>query len=319
MIGLNIHYFQEFLISIPLLKFSGSKQVCILLRRGITAYVKPHQVSAIRSFCRRRQIGLIEYDRSEDINWSELSITHLISYGESNIGGSHILSQCTVEFAKVNGVSTALFQHGIWTKVFKDRALHFASERVFSWGSEHRRFFETRYVTEASSVRAEVTQSTLEKIEAIGSARYASYLKNGARQGCLEALGIEGYGRRVLIATNFQSPKDQSARSQLDCIYDLVRHNPTTQFIVKGRPLQGSLLLDNFGGGIYPLSMISSWWIWTMTLWICWGLWTYSFVRPQPSCWTLLLLACDACTMMTGQRRSTRGHGVFSYMNYTQH
>ena len=116
-IGMNIHHFQDFLNATPLFDIIDRNNLQVFIREA-GSDLKEDELDIIRGFLKRNGIKIVLYNLVDDIDFNELAINVLFSFGESNVSISHILSSALVYKCNILGIRTILYQHGIWAENF---------------------------------------------------------------------------------------------------------------------------------------------------------------------------------------------------------
>lgn len=235
-LGFNLNFLQDYAIFRPLLDVLNRKNIVILIRRHLSSDVVIQYYSGIFS---RFGIKTVVYENVSEINWREIGIDILFSAAESSFYDGHALASQTVNAAKLHGIDTYLFQHGIWLDTAK-YPIVFESEKILCWSDEQRSSFEKShpYFAEGNCKIADIYSK---QILSLGAPKFFD-----AKQPCLKKmltyrLGIEQhlYDKTVLLATNMHwGLHTYSKESVFEKLHNIIRKNPNIFFIIKPHPAE---------------------------------------------------------------------------------
>jgi hypothetical protein len=138
---LSLHHVQEFPFLRALLDVLPRDAVQVILRPY------PHCIAdgnrrAITGFLARTGVRTHVYERAEELPWSELAGSILISAAESGCALNLVHGLQIAALARLHGCRTCLLQHGIWPRNFPGRIVTFGSEFVLTWGAAEERILQ---------------------------------------------------------------------------------------------------------------------------------------------------------------------------------
>ena len=264
-IGLNIHHLQDFILLRPILDVMPRHNVVALIRRS---FFRTDELSLMRGFFARSGLRVIEYQRAEEIRWSDLEIRFLLSGGESSVASSHILSRQVVESAKLNGIHTLQLQHGIWADIFHERAPTFGSSYVLAWGSQYGSSLKNGEYNLANTALKGLPAGTTQ-YHPIGAAKFSDSILGPSREVAKFRLGLNSgnYRLLVLLGTNLKwGAHQQAAEETRNRLIKVMKALPDVFFVVKlhpservsdaaGMKLANSLILDDMIIGCMDLNI----------------------------------------------------------------
>lgn len=252
-VALNIHHPQDFVLLRPLLDVLPGDKVTALVR---SPALLEDERSVVRGFFARAGVPCIEFDRAEQVQWTEMGAQWLLSGAESNVAPSHILSRQLVEAAKLNGLATLQFQHGIWVESFRQRMAEFGSEIILGWGPQYQQVFAD---TEVELAGRRLPKNREAQFRNVGAARFVDSKLNPSKSILRWRLGIdiERYRSVVLLGTNLKwGEHKHCARGIREMLAVVMAKSPEIFFVVKLHPseradqaselvLPNSLVLDD--------------------------------------------------------------------------
>jgi hypothetical protein len=237
-LGLNVHLFQDFLNLRPILETADPARVVVFMRREA---MPADAAWAVRNAVASRGIVLREYDRVRDLGDSAWEIDALCSITEGAGHLVHCLGRQLVEAARLRGIPTLVFQHGIRVQLPVDRFVEFGSDTHISWGGEHAELLEAAHQVAglATTVGGGVRGAARFRDRPLGSPKFADSLLPGSGAALDDRLGVRtaDYRRTVLFGTNLRWSAHTARRGSI--IPDLCRlidSHPDLLFIVKTHP-----------------------------------------------------------------------------------
>lgn len=237
-LGMNVHLFQDFLNLRPILETADPARVVVFMRREA---MPEDAARAVRNAVSSRGVSLREYDRVRDLGDSAWEIDALCSITEGAGHLVHCLGRQLVEAARLRGIPTLVFQHGIRVQLPIDRFVEFGSDTHISWGGEHAELLEAAHQVAGleTTVGGEVRGAARFRDRPLGSPKFADSLLPGSGAALDDRLGVRvaDYRRMVLVGTNLRWSAHAARRGSI--IPDLCRlidSHPDILFIVKTHP-----------------------------------------------------------------------------------
>lgn len=235
-LGINLNFFQDYINFRPLLDLFKSKNIVILIRRHLSTESSIEFYSGIFS---RFGIKTVFYEKVDEINWQEIGIDILLSAAESTLYYGHALASQTVNAAKLHGIDTYLFQHGIWLDTAK-YPIVFESEKVLCWSNEQRSSLEIPHPNFAEG-KCTIADIRSGQFLSLGAPKFFD-----AKQPCLKKiltyrLGIEQhlYDKTVLLATNMHWVLHTHSKDRVyENFHKIIEKNPNVFFIIKPHPAE---------------------------------------------------------------------------------
>jgi hypothetical protein len=237
---LSLHHIQEFSFVRALLDVLPRHAVRVILR---PYFIEDSHRRAITGFLARTGVRTHVYERAEELPWSELAGSILVSAAESGCAPNHIHGFQIAALARLHGCRTYLLQHGIWPRNFPGRIVTFGSEVVVTWGAAEERILQqNQHCLAAVDVPWGVFHPG--QVRCIGSPRYTDQLLPVHRDGLDLRLDIERdrFASVALLAT--KRAYGRSAKSEVDVAFHtamrrLIETHPEMLFIIRPHPAHG--------------------------------------------------------------------------------
>jgi hypothetical protein len=237
-LGMNVHLFQDFLNLRPILETANPTRVVVFMRREA---MPADAASAVRNAVASRGISLHEYDRVRDLGDSAWEIDALCSVTEGAGHLVHCLGRQLVAAARLRGIPTLVFQHGIRVQLPVDRFVEFGSDTHISWGGEHAELLDaTHHVAGlATTVGGGVRGAARLHDRSLGSPKFADSLLPGHKDALDDRLGVRtaDYRGTVLFGTNLRWNAHAARRGSIvPELCRMIDSHPDLLFIVKTHP-----------------------------------------------------------------------------------
>lgn len=256
---------QDVLFFTPLLQAVENKSLYIALRMHVLD--KCYEMFLITMW-RRCGIVVYPYERAEDLNLSWMRGGNWLSATESTMWITHQLGFHATTHAKLAGMKTVLFQHGIWNESTDGRAIYFASDHIASWGDREKLDFENNITTVARNVYPRGSYSN-KTIHPIGSHKFSDSKFPINKDYIYRRLDIDQrlYSKIVLIGTNLHwNVHGFSPMQVVQSIIRFINNNPDIYFIIKLHMAEGdlyewvpqpdnSIIIDDFAMNCLGLTM----------------------------------------------------------------
>jgi hypothetical protein len=237
---LSLHHIQEFSFLRALLDVLPRHAVRVILR---PYFIEESHRRAITGFLARTNVRTHLYERAEELPWSQLAGSILVSAAESGCAPNHVHGLQIAALARLHGCRTYLLQHGIWPRNFPGRIVTFGSELVLTWGAAEERILEQNQHRLAA---VEVPWGVFRpgQVRRIGSPRYTDQLLPIHPDGLALRLGIkrDRFASVALLAT--KRAYGRTAKSDVDAaLHDAMRRlietHPEMLFLVRPHPAHG--------------------------------------------------------------------------------
>lgn len=234
---LSLHHIQEFPFLRALLDVLPRHAVRVILR---PCFIEGSQRRAIRGFLARTGVRTHVYERAEELPWSELAGSILVSAAESGCAVNHVHGLQISALARLHGCRTYLLQHGIWPRNFPGRIVTFGSELVLNWGAAEERILQqNQHRLGAVDVPWGVFHPG--QVRRIGSPRYTDQLLPVHPDGLDLRLGIgrDRFASVALLAT--KRAYGRSAGSEVDAAFHiamrrLIETHSEMLFLIRPHP-----------------------------------------------------------------------------------
>ncbi len=227
-IAFNVHHWQDFLNSQPLLTLFLNTNVCYIVR---FRSLQSDEMQALKDYCSRNHIKICVYDRVEFVTWSEFRDFMLISFAEGSLAFNHSLSSQLVISARLNGLKTLLLQHGIQVEAPSQAPLVYGSSVIGTWGSEHSEFISRHNELWGASAPSH-------KFKFIGYPKRNGLKFDLKQEECLQrASSITPDHEIVLFATNLKWSAHGAGYDTIKAtIQNCATAHPNKLFLIKPHP-----------------------------------------------------------------------------------
>jgi hypothetical protein len=236
---LSLHHIQEFSFLRALLDVLPRQATRVILR---PYFIEDGHRRAITGFLARTGVRTHVYERAEELPWSELAGSILVSAAESTCAPNHVHGLQISALARLHGCRTYLLQHGIWPRNFPGRVVTFGSELVLNWGAAEERILQQN---EHRLAAVDVPWGVFHpgQVRRIGSPRYTDQLLP-VHPDCLALrLGIER-DRFVSVALLATKRAYRSSKPEVDAAFHtamrrLIETHPEMLFLIRPHPAHG--------------------------------------------------------------------------------
>ena len=214
---LSLHHIQEFPFLRALLDVLPRHAVRVILR---PYFIEDSHRRAITGLLARNGVRTHVYERAEELPWSELAGSTLVTAAESACAVNHVHGLQIAALARLHGCRTYLLQHGIWPRNFPGRIVTFGSELVLNWGAAEERILKQN---EQRLGAVDVPWGVFHpgQVRRIGSPRYTDQLLPVHPDGLASRLDIERdrFVSVALLAT--KRAYGRSAKSEVDAAFHI--------------------------------------------------------------------------------------------------